>query len=138
MTFTTTNETTIKYLHEEFATDFASDIDWEAFLDNNTRDHQCIMIDNDPNIRGTKRYYKFTAESDEEWKPFVMCPNSVWGGDRRKEIAKQRKQFQMAPKYSRAYLERLMYKGKVTGEEASGGTDRYRRNTEFDFRRVIT
>ena len=138
VSFTTTNEVTIKHLWEEFfSVDFASDRDMEAFLDLNTRDHQCIMVDGNPNIRGGERYYTYKAQGDDEMKPFVMCPNSVWGEDRNKAIKRQRKQFKMAPKYSKAYLERMMYDAKVSSEQAAGTTDRYKRNTAFDFRRVI-
>lgn len=135
--FTTTNYVVIDHMFREFATDFASKVDFEAYLDQNTRDHYCIIIDNNPNVRGKDRYYNYVAPSDDKWKPFVMCPNSVWKGDRHKLIAEQRKKFRKAPKYSKAYLERMFYEGKVLAEEVAGSTDRFRLATEFDFRKVV-
>lgn len=136
--FTTTNERTIDHLYEEFATDFASKLDWEAFLDINTREHHSVIIDNNPYVRGHERYWGYKARTEEEIKPFSMCPARMWG-DESKAVAvnKQRKVFKPAPKYKRSYLERLGYDAHVTTEEAQGKTDRYKRVTEFDFRRVV-
>lgn len=136
--FTTTNETVLDQLHTELATDHASREDFEAWLDVNTKDHQCLIIDQNPNFRGRKKYFKYKALSEEEIPSFVMLCDRAWGGDRFALCAKQRKAFRPAKKYSKAYLEKLFTNECLKKEEVQGNTDRYRRATAYDFRKALT
>lgn len=136
--FTTTNDTVLDLMNKELANDFESREHWDAFVDLNTRDHHCVIIDQNPYLRGIKRYYTYKARDDDEIPPFVMLNDRAWGGDRHELVKKQRKQFRAAPKYSKSYLERMFTHEVAKKEEAQGHTDRYDRATKFDFYKMLT
>lgn len=136
--FTTTNENVMDQISTELATDHASREDFDAWYDMNTKDHRCIIVDQNPNKRGSEKYYTFKALSEEECPQFVMLCDKAWGGNRFDMCRKQRRKFRPAKKYAKSYLEKLFVNENLYKEEVAGNTDRYRKNTEVDFRKILT
>jgi hypothetical protein len=128
--FTTTNSDIIDSLYAEFGRDFRSKQDFTAFLDLHTRDHAMIIINQDPQLRGRERYFKFKSLSPEEMGDFCVGNDDYWGGNRHELWRAQLKQFPLLPKYKRSYLKKLFNKTKITDEEVDGDQPEFKAMVE--------
>ncbi len=127
--FVSTFERALKGQQEELANDFATPEDFRAFLARNTKDHGVVIVSQDPQRVGPKRYWTFTAS---EPPPYCLLCDNAWGGPRMKLWAKQRKDWRMPPQYKESTLAKMLYKetNKITREQLQGRTDKARQNND--------
>lgn len=108
---TTMNLTTLDHVYKEFAS-----VEWRSFVDfcacmlRHTENYGSFIIDNnDPNARGLKRFFTYTAQ--EKVKQFTMLCRGAWETyteNSRTEMAnRQRHEHKQTNKYSLNYLKQL-------------------------------
>jgi hypothetical protein len=108
--FNTDHQPTARYIFEEITgVDFISFEAWYLTLQEHTKDHRCLIIHRNPELRGKERYFTFKAPDLSKTYFHVGYPFAWRAKNPAKAAAIQRQHIKEKLSYSRSYLERMRY-----------------------------